>query len=479
MASKTTVKFILPALIEAESPFWRPIKYSLFPPLGLVTLASYFDDDFELVVVDQHVEPLNMDDRPDLVFIQVYITNAYRAYAIATEYRKKGAHVCLGGLHVTALPDEARQYADTIFLGPAEESITRFIQDYKQGTVKKEYVSTVRTLEHVPPLRRDLIKRALYFVPNSIVVSRGCPHHCDFCYKDGFFKQGKSFYVQRVDDALAEIERLPGRHLYFLDDHLLGNPRFASALFKGMEGMNRIFQGAATIQSILDGDLIEKAAKAGLRSLFIGIESFSADSLTYANKHHNVGKDVSRAIRRLHDSGVMINGSFVFGLDGERTDVFKHTVDWAVKQAITTATFHIATPYPGTRYYDALSAEGRITSHNWSEYDTRTVVFRPKSMTSAELKTGYDWAYKEFYSLSNIFSAGLNHESLPHIAKHLAYTIGWKKMEPIWNAIIKTKGLNYTLPLLEAVLTKIRRHQQSENAELREAMHQQKEALSA
>ena len=112
-------------------------------------------------------------------------------------------------------------------------------------------------------------------MPNSIVVTRGCPQHCDFCYKDAFFEGGRSFYTQRVDAALAEIARLPGRHLYFLDDHLLGDERFARSLFDGMKGMNRLFQGAATVDSILRGDLIERAAEAGLRSLFVGFETLT------------------------------------------------------------------------------------------------------------------------------------------------------------------------------------------------------------
>ena len=115
------VKLILPALSEAESPFWRPIKYSLFPPLGLATLAAYLSLEDEVELQDQHVEKLNLDDYPDLVIIQVYITNAYRAYAIADLYRKKGSYVCLGGLHVTSLPHEAAPHADSIFLGPGKK----------------------------------------------------------------------------------------------------------------------------------------------------------------------------------------------------------------------------------------------------------------------------------------------------------------------------------------------------------------------
>ena len=194
------------------------------------------------------------------MIIQVYITNAYRAYRIADHYRRKGAHVALGGLHVTSLPDEAAPHADTIFLGPGEDTFPQFLRDLAAGTPKRRYQSQLRTLEDIPPIRRDLIKRHRYLVPNSIVVSRGCPHHCTFCYKDAFFEGGRSFYTQRVDDALAEIARLPGRHLYFLDDHLLGNRRFSRELFTGMRGMNRVFQGAATVDSILRDDTIELAA---------------------------------------------------------------------------------------------------------------------------------------------------------------------------------------------------------------------------
>ena len=180
------VKMILPSLTEAGSPFWRPIKYSLFPPLGLATLAGFLTTDDEISLIDEHVEKLTLGDKPDLVIIQVYITNAYRAYRIADYYRKEGVFVALGGLHVTTVPDEAEKHADSIFLGPGEDTFPVFLNDFRNKNPKKRYYSTIRSLENVPSPRRDLIKRHLYLVPNSIVVSRGCPHHCDFCYKDSF-----------------------------------------------------------------------------------------------------------------------------------------------------------------------------------------------------------------------------------------------------------------------------------------------------
>ena len=451
-----TVKFILPALAEAESPFWRPIKYSLFPPLGLATLAAYLSEEDEAILQDQHVETLDLDDEPDMVIIQVYITNAYRSYQIADHYRKKGAYVCLGGLHVTSLPDEARPHADSIFLGPGEETFPQFLKDYKEGKPKKTYFSSKRTLEGIPQIRRDLIKREKYLVPNSIVVTRGCPHHCDFCYKDAFFEGGKTFYTQLVDDALAEIDRLPGKHLYFLDDHLLGNGKFASALFSGMKGMGRVFQGAATIDSILRGNLIEEAAEAGLRSLFVGFETFSPENLKQSNKKQNLKKDYEAAVNRLHSLGIMINGSFVFGLDDDGPDVFKRTVDWGVQHALTTSTYHILTPYPGTRLFKDMDAAGRITTRNWDLYDTRHVVYETTRISPEELKHGYDWAYKSFYSWPNIVKASLKHSSHKHKLKHFLYTGGWKKFEPLWNFIIKTGVLNEMFPLLEAILSKVK-----------------------
>src|SRR6266545_4720150 len=315
------VKLILPALTEATGPYWRPIKYSLFPPLGLATLAAFLDPEDEAVIVDEHVERLTLDDKPDLVVIQVYITNAYRAYRIADSYRARGVFVALGGLHVTALPAEAAAHADAIFLGPGEQIFPGFLDDFRGGRSLRRYQSTSgRTLDRIPPIRRDLIARRNYLVPNSIVVTRGCPQHCDFCYKDAFFTGGRSFYTQRVDAALAEMSRLPGRHLYFLDDHLLGDRRFAAALFDGMRGMNRVFQGAATVDSILEGDLIERAVEAGLRSLFVGFESLTPGNLARSNKVQNLGRSYKAVTDRLHGLVIMINGRFVFGIEDDEGD---------------------------------------------------------------------------------------------------------------------------------------------------------------
>jgi radical SAM superfamily enzyme YgiQ (UPF0313 family) len=447
------VKLILPALTEAKSPFFRPIKYSLFPPLGLATLAGYLRETDVVSLQDEHVEEVDTGDEPDLVVIQAYITSASRAYRMADHYRRKGAYVAMGGLHPTSLPDEAKQHADSVFMGPGEDIWPVFLDDLRRGDPKPIYRSRVRTLEGLPPIRRDLIKRHLYLVPNSIVVSRGCPHTCDFCYKEAFFEGGRGFYTQRVDAALSEIDRLPGRHLYFLDDHLFGDARFASALFDAMRGMGRLWQAAGTVQSVLKPKLLEKAVACGLRSLFVGFETLDERSLRAQGKVQNLHRDYGAAVRRLHELGVMVNGSFVFGMDEDDVSVFDRTVDWAIGQGIETATFHILTPYPGTALFQRMERDGRLLHRQWDLYDTRHVVFRTRGMSEVQLEQGYRRAYKDFYGWGSILRGAATKPTLPGRLRHAVYAAGWKKFEPLWDWLIRLRRVGSTLPVLETVLS--------------------------
>ena len=357
------VKMILPALTEAVSQGRQSIKYSLFPPLGLATLAGYLSDADDITIQDEHVERLDLDDEPDLVVIEVYVTSAYRSYEIADHYRSKGVYVAMGGLHVTSMPEECAPHVDTIFLGPGEDTWPSFLADFREGHPGEVYRSKVRTLDDQPPIRRDLIKQHLYLVPNSIVVSRGCPHNCDFCYKEAFYEGGKSFYTQKVDAALAEIERLPGKHVFFLDDNLFADPHFAEALFEGMKGMGRVWQSAGTVRSIFHHDLLDKAVEGGLRSLFVGFETLNRSNLSEYGKYQNLERDYNVTVQRLHERGVMVNGSFVFGMDHDDESTPSRTVEWALEQGIETATFHILTPYPGTVLHRRLTDEGSNHQH--------------------------------------------------------------------------------------------------------------------
>jgi radical SAM superfamily enzyme YgiQ (UPF0313 family) len=300
--------------------------------------------------------------------------------------------------------------------------------------------------------RRDLIKRHLYFVPNSIVVSRGCPYDCDFCYKGSFFKGGKSFYTFTLDRALAEIDSLMGRHLFFLDDNIFASSSFAEDLFSSMAGMGRLWQGASTVGSIFNKRLLQKAVNSGLRSLFIGFETLNIKNLQSHNKNHNIQYNYEEAVRILHDHQVMINASFVFGMDADDESVFERTVDWSIKNGIETATFHILTPYPGTHLFENMSQQGRITSKDWDLYDTRHVVFKPLILKADVLESGYWYAYKEFYKWKSIFDSAWTKRTILEKVCHLIYSSAWKKSEWIWNALISMKIVGVARPILETIL---------------------------
>lgn len=436
------IKFILLALEEAKSPYWRPIKYSLFPPLGLATLASLCDDSDEIKVVDEHIEEINLNDEPDLVCIESYITNANRAYEIADFYRKRGIKVAIGGIHATSLPIEAKKHADTVLLGLGERSFPEFLKDFKEGNIKEFYEQGEVSLDNLPLPRRDLFKQEKYLVPNSMVFSRGCPNKCSFCYVSSFYKGGKSFFAYKVDRILKEIESMKGRHLYFLDDNIFADKKLSRQVFKEMRGMNRVFQGAITVDSILQDDTIDLAYEAGFRSAFIGFESINKQNLIQANKGSNIGKDYSKAIKKLDELGIMINGSFIFGLDSDTLDVFDRTTEWAVNSGITTATNHILTPYPGTGIFNKMDEDKRIITKDWRLYDTRHLVFNHPNITKEEMESGYNRSYKDFYRWRNIYKASKEHEELRMRLKHFTYAGAWKKFEPVWNFLIKNELLS-------------------------------------
>jgi radical SAM superfamily enzyme YgiQ (UPF0313 family) len=214
-----------------------------------------------------------------------------------------------------------------------------------------------------------------------------------------------------------------------------------------------LWQAAGTVQSVLKSGLVERAAACGLRSLFVGFETLNAENLRASLKYQNLHKDYAAAIKRLHDNGVMVNASFVFGMDNDDASVFDRTVDWAVSHGIETATFHIMTPYPGTALYQQMQSQNRLLHSMWDLYDTRHVVYKPARLSAEELENGYWRAYREFYAWKNIFAGAWTNAGWSERARHVAYAGGWKKFEPLWDLVIRAKRATTMLPTLEAVLS--------------------------
>jgi radical SAM superfamily enzyme YgiQ (UPF0313 family) len=197
---------------------------------------------------------------------------------------------------------------------------------------------------------------------------------------------------------------------------------------------------------------LEKAVAAGLRSLFVGFETLNPHNLREQHKYHNLNRDYSAAIQRLREQGVMVNGSFVYGMDSDDETVFDRTVEWAITQGIETATFHILTPYPGTLLYERMMEQQRMTVQDWNLYDTRHAVHKPMQMSVETLEEGYWRSYRDFYRWSSIFRGAWTKEKGADRLRHLSYTGAWKKAEPVWDFLIRCKKVNQLLPMLESVL---------------------------
>ena len=221
--------------------------------------------------------------------------------------------------------------------------------------------------------------------------------------------------------------------------------------------MRRLWQAAATVNAVLAPGFLERAVEAGLRSLFVGFETLNPANLAEQRKYQNLRRDYTATIGRLHGLGVMINGSFVFGMDGDEASVFERTVEWAVEHGIETATFHILTPYPGTALHRRIADQGRLTTHDWDLYDTRHAVFKPALMSGHALEHGYHWAYREFYKWRSIVRGAAAHGEAVAGVRHLAYAAGWKKFEPLWDLVIRARRTALMLPVLETILSEFGR----------------------
>lgn len=446
------ILFLLPALQEVLSQDFRQIKYSLFPPLSLLTLAGLVPPDrYRMLVRDEHVEEVIVDEDVDLVVMTVYVSSARRAYELSDYYRARGAKVFLGGIHPTTLPEEATQHADSVCLGPGESVFLRMLEDFEAGRLRRQYHGRIDTdLSNVPVARRDLMNQSKYLVPNTIVASRGCPYCCDFCYKEGFW--GRHYHAFRpLSEIRKELDTFKHRFVFFLDDNLLGNRREARRLFALLREYDFVWQASASLDAACTPGFLREAYDCGCRSLFVGFESVIKANMERAHKPQNRKYDYAEAISRFHDAGIMINGSFVYGFDDDDRDVFVRTVEFAIENKVETATFHILTPFPKTRLFATLSREGRILHQDWERYDTRHVVFQPKRMSASQLEEGYWWSYEEFYKYGSILRRSVG---LPNPLKRILYSVAWKKMDPLWDLVIGHNLLEHVLPAFEFALAR-------------------------
>ncbi|MDH7500062.1 MAG: radical SAM protein [candidate division NC10 bacterium] len=393
------VKLIAPC---RHDHLWKGKKTAfVFPPLALPLLAALTPPDVQVSLCDEVTQKIDWEEEVDLVGLSVMTATAPRAYQIARQFRARGTRVIMGGIHPSLLPDEARPFADSVAVGEAEELWPRIIEDAKKNALKPLYrASTLPSLQGSPSLRYDLLDRSRYLIPNVVQATRGCPYDCSFCSVTAF--SGKTFRFRPVPEVIRDISSLPGRFFLFVDDNLIGSHAYGKELLSALIPLRRKWVSQASLTIAREEKLLDLAAEAGCIGLLIGFESLSQEILQEIGKRSNRAQEYRTLIRRIRSRGIGIQGSFVFGFDQDDPSVFARTAEFVEETRLDAANFCRLTPFPGTRLFARLQAEGRILHRSWEYYDREHVVFRPKRMSPEELDEGTFWAYERIYSLSSI-----------------------------------------------------------------------------
>ena len=385
--------------------------------MALPTIAGLTPSDWDVEIHDARTTPVDYDRKVGLVGITSYTADITSACEIADGFRSKGVKVVMGGVHVSVLPDEARQHADAIVVGEAEAVWKRLLRDCEKGELKTIYKSnTLIEMSDMVIPRRDLLNRSMYSSFYSVQATRGCPFNCEFCTVTTFF--GQEFRTRPIDEVVREVKGLESKEFFFIDDNITGRAGFAKKLFKELIPLNCKWGGQTTLNFAKDEELLSLYAKSGGRYAFIGFETLSDDNLSKISKSWNSPDGYREAIKKIHGVGINIVGSFILGLDGDSPDVFKRTYNFIMETKIDAAQFHILTPFPGTKLYNDMIKDDRITDSDWSKYHTGEVVFKPAKMTAKELQEGYWWIYNKTYNMKNILRRSLRSP------RDLAYRIG-------------------------------------------------------
>lgn len=377
-------------------------KYLRYAPLTMATLAALVPEELgaEITVVDEMVEPVDLSLNPDIVGLTAITSVAPRAYELAAHFRAKGARVVLGGVHATLMTEEALQHADVVVRGYAERTWPQLLRDYAAGTLERVYESTdAETAQLIVEPDRSLIKRQHYAAKNTIEMSRGCSKRCSFCVTHLL---NPSYITKDVDALIEHVRRLPGKVVTFLDPNVYGQPRYAREFFTKLIPLRKWWVGCVTIDLVKQPEILDLMVASGAKGFLIGFESLRQDALESINKGFSKVDDYMAAIDTIHRRGVAVQGNFILGFDSDDHTSFDEMADFVLRAPIDLPQFTVLTPFPGTRDFARLEAEGRLLHRDWQRYNGHEVVFRPAQMSPEELAAGVQHVWRRTYGYGGI-----------------------------------------------------------------------------
>ena len=385
--------------------FRRPRPFNIVPPLGLAAVASWTPRDVDVRLVDGYLHPIDPNRSADLVGLSTLTPAANKAYEIADAYRARGVPVVLGGIHASAMVEEALDHVDAVVVGEAEKTWPRLMDDFRAGRLQPVYRDETpfdMGRDYRWP-RRTLFDIRRYIVKRPVETSRGCCFNCEYCSDS--LVNGVGYRSRPVEDVVEEIRSIKpeGKYVFFVDNNIVGQPERARRLFEAIAPLRLRWSGQASINMAYDEETLRLAARSGCFYVLVGMETMNREVLK------RIGKPVdperyAEMVRRFHKHGIMVQGEFIFGFDEDTPNVFEDTVAFAQRIGIDTARFAILKPYPGTRLYERWVEEGRVTTTDWRRYHTSNVAYTPKHLTEEQLQAGRDWAYREFARPVNVWN---------------------------------------------------------------------------
>jgi radical SAM superfamily enzyme YgiQ (UPF0313 family) len=391
-------------LVTPENPFikaFRRGQFNNFSQLTMPYLAGFVRPPHTVALVDEYNQHIDLDTPADLIGITCNTPNASHVYAMADAFRKRGRLVVLGGPHATLLPEEAQAHADAVVVGEAERTWPEVLVDAAKGRLAPFYRdSDPPSLDDLPRARRDLIYRR-GFLEDTIFATRGCPHRCSYCNLRQIYHPKLRF--RPIEQVVAEIRSFRAPFFTFWDDQLFMDPGYALRLCEHLEPVGKRWAAMVTLASTRNERLLAAARRAGCVCLFLGLESFSSESLRHANKAFNVVESYHEGISRIHRHRIAVQAGIVFGFDGDDESTFEATLRGTTRAGLDGATVSILTPFPHTPLYEEFLCNGRLLTQDWSYYNSKTAVaFRPARMSPEALWNGYMGFRRRFFSLGCI-----------------------------------------------------------------------------
>ena len=439
------------------------IKSWQMEPLPAAYIAALTPKDVELAFYDDRMEKIPYDEPTDLVAISIETYTAKRAYQIATEYRRRGVPVVMGGFHATLVPDEVKQYAETVVIGEAEQLWPQVVEDFKRGKIKRVYKQEGRSdIKSIQP-DRSIFKGKRYLKIRLIEASRGCVYKCNFCAVTAYFDATAT--RRSAESIIAEIKEInePKSLYFFVDDNSVSDPKEAKKFYEALKPLKIRWVSQATISMTYDEDLLKAMKESGCQGVLIGFESLNKENLVSMNKKFNYQRGgFKRAIQLLNKYGIRIYATFLFGYENDTLESFQATKDFCIKNKIFMAAFNHLTPFPGTPLYEQLERDGRLLHDKWwldDNYFYGRIPFKTNLSPDIIAKECMR-SRRAFYSLPSIIYRMLSRVNFQSFFMWVNY---W-----IINLILRGEGNqreDYPLgdPLFEGELLKVDEEKMMEN----------------